>query len=269
MPDYDSALKAVLQHPATVTLRELTGGAVEKWLNVELQRVQGLRVDLLGETSGGLVHLELQSTNDSTMAARMAEYCFSIYKQHGRLPRQVLLYVGEPALRMVCEIRGEDVLFRYRAVDVRELDGERLLESSAIGDNVIAILARLRDHKVAVQRIIRRIAGLDAGERVAALDWLFTLAGLRRLDDLVDREVRQMPILDEIREDSVIGRARKAGIEEGLQRGELILLRRQIEKRFGAVPKWAEDRLAAKSAADLEELGLRLLDAPSLDDLLK
>jgi Domain of unknown function (DUF4351) len=82
-----------------------------------------------------------------------------------------------------------------------------------------------------------------------------------------------MPILDEIREDSVIGRARKAGIEEGLQqglqRGELTLLRRLIEKRFGPVPTWAEDRLAAKSAADLEELGLRLLDAPSLDDLLK
>ena len=54
---------------------ELTGGPVEKWLNVELPKLQNPRADLLGETADGeLVHVELQSGNDSTMALRMAEY---------------------------------------------------------------------------------------------------------------------------------------------------------------------------------------------------
>ena len=67
-----------------------------------------------------------------------------------RFPRQVLLDVGEAPLRMASELRGDDVWFRYRAIDIRELDGERLLESEGVGDNVIAILARLRDHKDAL-----------------------------------------------------------------------------------------------------------------------
>jgi hypothetical protein len=58
------------------------------------------------------------------------------------------------------------------------LDGERLLESEEVGDNVIAILARLRDHKDVVRRIVERIAGLMPVEREAALGQLI-LAGLR------------------------------------------------------------------------------------------
>ena len=31
--------------------------------------------------------------------------------------------------------RGDDVLFRYRLIDIRDLDGDRLLESEEVGDN--------------------------------------------------------------------------------------------------------------------------------------
>jgi hypothetical protein len=55
----------------------------------------------------------------------------------------------------------------------------------------------------------------------------------------------------------VLGREYK----RGLQQGELTVLRRQIEKRFGAIPAWAEERLSSHSAAELEALSVRLLDA--------
>jgi hypothetical protein len=67
MHEYDSTLKLLLQGSAT--------------LNVELPKVQNRRVDLLGETAdGGLIHIEIQSTNDDQMALRMAEYCLAIYR---------------------------------------------------------------------------------------------------------------------------------------------------------------------------------------------
>ena len=47
------------------------------------------------------------------------------------------------------------------------------------------------------------------------------------------------------------------------------VLRRLIEKRFGAIPCWAEERLVGRSAAELEDLSIRLLDAASIEDLLK
>ncbi len=263
MQEYDVALKLLLRGSANLTMRELTGTSVETWLDVELSKVvQNTRVDLLGETKDkGLVHLELQSGNDATMPLRMAEYCLGVFRLFGRFPRQVLLYVGEAPLRMESELRGDDVWFRYRAVDIRDLDGDRLLESQEVGDTVIAILARLRDHKDAVRRILERIAGLVAAERETALGQLLILAGLRHFEETVEREARKMPILNDILDNKVLGREFK--------RGELTVLRLQIEKRFGAIPTWAEERLAGRSPADLEDLSVRVLDAQSLEDLLQ
>ena len=228
MQEYDVALKLLLRGSAKLTMRELTGSTVETWLDIEMSKVQNPRVDLLGETAEkGLVHLELQSGNDATMPL--------------------------------------DVWFRYRVFDIRELDGERLLESEDVGDNVIAILTRLRDHKDAVRRIVERIAGLMPAERATALGQLLILAGLRHLEETVEREAREMPIFGDILDNKVLGREFKRGLREG----ELTVLRRLIEKRFGAIPAWAEDRLTGRSAADLEELSVRVLDAESIEDLLK
>jgi len=73
------------------------------------------------------------------------------------------------------------VFFQYRVIDIREMDGDRLLKSGAIGDNLIAILARLRDDKGAVRKILRRIASLEASQRETALAQLLILAGLPAL----------------------------------------------------------------------------------------
>ena len=266
MQEYDVALKLLLRGSAKLTMRELTGSTVETWLDIEMSKVQNPRVDLLGETAEkGLVHLELQSGNDATMPLRMAEYCLGVFRLFERFPRQVLLYVGEAPLRMESELRGDDVWFRYRVFDIRELDGERLLESEDVGDNVIAILTRLRDHKDAVRRIVERIAGLMPAERATALGQLLILAGLRHLEETVEWEARKMPILGNTLDNKVLGREFKRGLQEG----ELTVLRRIIEKRFGAIPTWAEERLTGRSAADLEELSVRVLDAESIEDLLK
>jgi hypothetical protein len=118
-------------------MRELTGTAVAKWLDVELPKVQNLRLDLLGETvDGGLVHVELQNGNDAAMPLRMAEYCLGIFRLFGRFPRQVVLYVGEPQLRMENELRGVDVLFRYGLIDMSASELEdvsmRVLDAKSV-----------------------------------------------------------------------------------------------------------------------------------------
>ena len=268
--DYDVALKLLLQGPASTTMRELAGTAVAKWLNVELPKVQNLRLDLLGETvDGGLIHVELQSSNDAAMPLRMAEYCLGVFRLYGRFPRQVVLYVGEAQLTMQKELRGADVLFQYRLIDIRTLNGDRLLESEDVGDNVIAILAGLRDHGSAVRKIVERIAGLAAAARETALAQLTILAGLRRLSKTVEQEARKMPIRINLLENEVLGPVIKKGLLEARQEGELTILRRQIEKRFGVLPGWASDKLAALAAFELEDLSERVLDAVSLEELLK
>ena len=78
-----------------------------------------------------------------------------------------------------------------------------------------------------------------------------------------------MPITEDILNHQIIGPAYRQGRQEGQQEGELELLRRQIVKRFGPIPAWLDERLARCSASDLLDLGERLLDAQSLEDILK
>ncbi len=260
MHEYDIALKSLLRQ-GRESLLALTSLTIERWHNVELPEVRNRRADLLGETADGrLVHIELQSTHDAGMALRMLEYCAAIFRQFGRFPEQLVLYVGEAPLRMTGKLAGPNLSFDCRVADIRELDGERLLESERLEDNVIAILARLRDQRAAVKRILSRIAARDAAERNQALALLLILAGLRRLEEAIEQEAHRMPLLNDILDNKVLGREFK--------RGELAILLRQIEKRFGSVPSALRDRLTRMSAPEVEAVALRLLDAASLEDLI-
>jgi flagellar biosynthesis/type III secretory pathway protein FliH len=61
---------------------------------------------------------------------------------------------------------------------------------------------------------------------------------------------------------------RQEGRREGRRQGELIILRRQIVKRFGTLPAWAGEKLAAMPPSELEALIERILDAQSLEELM-
>jgi hypothetical protein len=125
----------------------------------------------------------------------------------------------------------------------------------------------------AVRRIVAKAAGLPQADRDSVLAQLLILSGLRQLEETVKKEIRRMPITQDIREHKVLGpefrRATEEGRAQGVHQGELAILRRLMRERFGVLPSWAEERLASRSTEELEELGLRLLDAQSLEQLLK
>jgi hypothetical protein len=207
------------------------------------------------------------------MALRMLDYGLRVYERHEEFPRQIVLYLGEAPLRMSNELRFPALAFEYRLVDIRELDGARLCESDSIGDNIISLLARWPDRTEAIRRILRRIAALEPARRGRALAQLVILAGLRKLATEVEGEARRMPILDDILDHEVLGREYKRGLREGLregeQKGEWHLLRRILEKRFGPLPPWAEERLRACSVEQLDRIGEGFLDATNLDELFR
>ena len=82
-----------------------------------------------------------------------------------------------------------------------------------------------------------------------------------------------MPITDDIMDHQIIGPAIRKGLrrgrEEGRKEGMLELVRRQMTERFGRVPVAADRRLNKMSAAELEEVGARLLHAKHLADLFQ
>jgi predicted transposase YdaD len=105
------------------------------------------------------------------------------------------------------------------------------------------------------------------------------LAGLGHLARTVELEIRKMPIDLDIRDHETLGpmfiEAEQKGFQEGWQadrqqgrqEGELTVLRRLIEKRFGALPRWAGEKLAALPASELEDPIERMLAATSIHEL--
>jgi predicted transposase YdaD len=277
MHEYDATLKGILTRLAGSVLARLTGLSVASWHNVELPAVRHRRADLLGETADGrLLHIELQSANQAHMARRMLEYSLAIHRKFRRFPHQMVLYVGNAPLRMRTHLSGPGLSFDCRMTDIRELDAEPLLDSPVLEDNVLAILARRGNDRESVRRILRKIADHPPAGRGEAIAELMILSGLRKLGSLIEGEIEQMPILDDIMDHEVLGRERKRGIAlgraegkaEGMAEGERRILTGLITKRFGPIPDWAKQHLETLTVPDLEQLSLRLFDAPTLHDLL-
>jgi hypothetical protein len=168
---------------------------------------------------------------------------------------------------MPSELIGPNFVCRYTIFDIRTLDEESLLNSPFASDSIMAILSSHRDRRQTIQRILQRIATLETGRRDDALKKLMILSGLRKLGDVIHAEVQHMPILNDIMDHDFLGPLIRQGKQEGLQEGELTILRGQLAKRFGTLPVWVDDRLTNLSTTELEDLSLRLFDVKNLDEL--
>jgi len=60
---------------------------------------------------------------------------------------------------------------------------------------------------------------------------------------------------------------RQEGEQIGEQKGEAKILTRQLQRRFGVVPAWANEKIVKAEPSALEEWSLCIFDAQSLDDV--
>jgi hypothetical protein len=253
-----------------------------------------------------LLLLEFQSTSDRWMALRVLVYA-SLLWQHlvdekrlppdGRLPPilPVVLYNGDRdwaaplALNELIGLPGDSPLWQWQpAMRYKIVDESAFPEDDLAGrDALLALLFRLESSPDPAQVVVLTDAvlawfqGHPGFERVRPVfvDMLGAILaplapGVRMPDELM--EMRNMlatraKAWEQQRQEGeqrAEQKGRQAGRQEGRQEGEAALLRRQLERRFGVLPDWARDRIAAADSAALEEWGLRVLDAGSLDDVL-
>ncbi|MBF0439870.1 MAG: DUF4351 domain-containing protein [Magnetococcales bacterium] len=65
----------------------------------------------------------------------------------------------------------------------------------------------------------------------------------------------------------IIAKGKPDWLNQGEQKGEAKMLTRQLRRRFGTVPDWASAKITEADFSSLEEWGLRVLDARSLDEV--
>ncbi len=57
------------------------------------------------------------------------------------------------------------------------------------------------------------------------------------------------------------------GREQGLQQEAHKLIALMLKTRFGAIPKWAEEKLSDAATDELENWGVRLISAKKIEDV--
>ena len=85
-----------------------------------------------------------------------------------------MLFVGNGALTMKPVLETHGMSFHYNQLDIRQLDGCKLVASVQISDNVLALMTRLNARTAGIRQVLRKIDKLEAGPRNSALSLLFS-----------------------------------------------------------------------------------------------
>ncbi|MBF0161864.1 MAG: Rpn family recombination-promoting nuclease/putative transposase [Magnetococcales bacterium] len=72
----------------------------------------------------------------------------------------------------------------------------------------------------------------------------------------------------ELAREEALREGEQKGEQKGRQEGKAEMLTRQLQRRFGDLPPWANQKIADAELSTLEEWSLRILDATTLESLL-
>jgi len=261
-----------------------------------------------GEDSYLLLLLEFQSTSEHFMAVRVLIYAALLWQQlvragevksGGALPPvlPVVLYNGDARWRAPVAIRDlvalpqGSSLWRWQPdISYYLIDAGSFTDADlAARDGLPALWFRLEsaDDPAAVTEVAEAVLAWLAGHpEYAAMRAVFA----EFLAAMTPRPGADVPMSEEWMEmqSRLLARAkvwteawRLEGVQEGLQQGrqlghregrqqgEAALLLRLMEHRFGTLPEPAITRVRAADIAELEQWGLRVLGAESLDDVFR
>ena len=186
-----------------------------------------------GQAEPLILHIELQSTNDLNMHARMYEYAALIYAKYKVQPLQICIYHGKEKCRMKNEIRNEDLGFtyRYHLLSLQSTNYKELLETGQPELIIYSIMCDFKDasdHQV-VEEIVSSLKSAVKGTEKLKKSFkrleLFALIksdDKNKLQELVIQKTKEMPLEIDITKD--------ARYKEGERRGSRRATENYVEK---------------------------------------
>jgi hypothetical protein len=259
--NYDLVVKELFERDHPSLLDELAGGvAVRQILNSELAITLARRADLVFLLEDeSILHLEFQSRNDNEMPYRAGIYCLLLAQKYRRRVRQAVIYLGQAKMKMENFLDMGQTKVAYSLIDIRELDARALMASGNPGDLALATLASGGPEQVV--EIWKRAARLKGSARQRALSRIGLLSGLRRLDEGLIMELQAMATTT----DPIY---KNAFVRYFFREAQAKMLRRQLKTKFRTVPKWANERLDAATAEQIERWSTKILRAETLEGVL-
>jgi len=233
------------------------------------------------------LHLEFQSRPHRFMALRAATYRLltwedlmrrGVLTSSGKLPPiiSIVLYNGKAdwtaptSLRDLVEpLPGAPDLLSYRLIEEKAYADEDLASQS----NPVAGLFRLERSRDMdeLYREVSKLASELAGDEHRNLREAFAALVSQALIPTLAPELETPRMMDIAEVPSMLAESvaewAESWKQEGQREGEVRLLVRQLELKFGALPPWARERVDAANAQRLMEWGERVLTATSLGEV--
>jgi predicted transposase/invertase (TIGR01784 family) len=221
---YDRTLRELFHEVPRTLIKLLVGQEIKEVLETSFPKVEERRVDLLTRLEDDtLFHLEIQSINDTLMPSRMLKYASLIYEHYGEFPKQMVLYIGIKKLKIKNEITTQNLCYTYEVKDISDFDCSKLIESSNITDNIIAILCNIKDIDKFYNKLMQKLSKLETKKRE---DYLRKLFYLMRLRPNIAKKLREkeredkMPFILDREIDPLYQEGVEKGIERGIEKGK-------------------------------------------------
>ena len=216
--------------------------------------------------------VEVQLRKDEAKRYRLPQYGCTLRARH-RCPVVVLVVTPEPdvAKWAAKPIRlGPGSTFRVSVLGPKQIP-RQVAEDAPAELVLLSTKAHLHDKDAAelVFDAFLRFDDLDPDERGEYTDrlWAWLTPVLKEQVQQMLRDHFPYPQSDFAKEH--YGKGLKEGLKEGRLLGEANLVLRQLERRFGALPDSVEARVRSADDSALERWSLQILDASSLEEVLR
>lgn len=242
-----------------------------------------------------LAHVEVQATEDRELADRMFRYCYRIFDRHHHFVAGFAVLGDEqPAWNPDCfswEALGSRLTWQFQTAKLLDWEGrwpELVASRNPFATVLMSHLKTKRTRKDPASRLewklrlVRHIyanhSQAEGQELLRLVDWMMQLPaeqtiiyeeGLEALE--AEHRMGYIPTFARKHWDAGLAQGLEQGHAEGLAEGEVkgrtSMLARQLEKRFGPLPAAAKRLLKRAEVETVEQWGLRLLDAGTLEDV--
>ncbi|MEO5350357.1 MAG: DUF4351 domain-containing protein [Magnetococcus sp. YQC-3] len=219
-----------------------------------------------------VIHIEIQGGREVDYPVRMFTYNYRTYDVNKKPVVSLAILADDDANWRPSEysyaLWGTQVGFWFTAVKLLDYSAAELEQAS--NPFAVVVLAHLQAKKTTGQtadryraksKLIRSLfqKGFSRQQIIDLflfIDWVLHLP--RKLEEQLMAEIVEFEEKHKMPYISSIERI-------GEKKGEAKMLTRLLQRRFGDLPAWVDEKLAKADPPSLEEWGLRIFDAQTLD----
>ncbi len=225
---FDRIIQESFYGPTISLLRRVMGVEVSDIVKLprKLQRTLERETDMLFKIGSPqkeecILHIEWQASNDMDMCSRMLLYHAMIWNKYKIPVIGAVIYIGEERMKMTKEISFDNLFYRYKIIDFKELDPSMFLDSEVPEEIMLALFTgvstpeRKRDVIRNILYKLQLLLSKDLQKLNQKLMQLEVFGELRSVQQIILEEEQYMAITYNLKNDLRY----RQGLEEGMQMG--------------------------------------------------